>query len=282
VVDQDVPVLGVYSTAGDLRAVVFGYSCHPTCIEDGKVNGDWPGYAQTELQNMHPGATALFVAGCGGDINPLPRFRPGLGESYGRILAAAVEQVLEAQASDKSFSGQQQGGKLRSLEGPLRMEFAEIEIPFDRLPTRKELRSSLPGRTGVPKRELEYQLSLLKNGDHRPRSLRYPIHVWQFGSGLKLIALSSEAVTDYSLRFKQLYGWENVWVSAYNDDYHCYIPSLRVWREGGYEGLTGMLECALPGPLAPIVEEMIAAKVDDLVQETSGKPRPYPRPSPHL
>ncbi len=282
VVDQDVPVLSVLSPRGELRAVVFGYSCHPTCIEDGKVNGDWPGYAQIEIEKTHPGALALFVAGCGGDINPLPRYRPGLGESYGSILAAAVEEVLESQTHDQHLSGQTQGGKLQELRGPLRTAFAEVELPFEKLPSRKELLARLPRGKGMARREIEHQLALLKNGDRRPRTLRYPIHVWQFGPDLKLIALSSEPVADYSIRFKEAYGWENAWVSGYNDDYYCYIPSRRVWREGGYEGHTGMLECGLPGPFAPSVEEIIAAKVDELMQETSGNPRPFPRLSNHL
>ena len=129
------------------------------------------------------------------------------------------------------------------------------------------------------RREVDYQLSLLKNGDRRPRSLRFPIHVWQFGTELKFIGLSSETVTDYSLRLKQTYGWDNTWVAGYNDDYWCYVPSLRVWREGGYEGHTGMMECSLPGPFAPSVEEVITEGVDELVQQTSGESRPFPRPS---
>jgi hypothetical protein len=236
-------------------------------VNDGTLNGDYAGFAQHELEAMFPGATALFVQGCGGDANPLPRWEPGLGEAYGRVLALSVKQVI--------------GGAMKPVSGPLRVAFTEAQLPFEKLPTRNELTSQLPGLKGVKKREIEYQLALLRNGDRRPRALRYPIHVAQFGSGLKLIALSSETVADYSLRFKQTYGWENTWVSGYNDDYWCYIPSLRVWREGGYEGHTGMLECQLPGPFAPTVEEIIAETVDELVQETSGTPRPYPRPSRH-
>lgn len=282
VVDQDVPVLSVTSPDGRLRAVVFGYACHPTCIEDGTLNGDWPGYAQSAVEEAHPGTVALFVSGCGGDINPLPRFRPGLGESYGRILAAAVEQVLEAQAKDQATSGQAQGGKLRGIRGPLRVAFAEAVIPFEKLPTRQELESLWRGADDMTRRAVKFQLSLMKNGDRRPRSLRYPIHVWQFGSDLKLISLSSEPVVDYAHRFKGAYGWENAWVAGYTDEFISYIPSLRIWREGGYEGHTGMLECDQPGPFASTVEEIIAAKVEELMQETRGSPRPFPKPSPHL
>jgi neutral ceramidase len=267
VVDQDVPVMSVREPNGNLRAIVFGYSCHATCISDDKINGDYPGYAQAEIESRHPGVMALFVQGCGGDVNPLPRHRPGLGEMYGRVLAEAVEQVIEQE--------------MQPLTGPLRVSFAEAELPFEKLPTRAELRSILPTAKSYEVRAVKYQFSLMNGRDLRPRALRYPIHVWRFGSHLKLISLSSEPVADYSLRLKQVHGWEDTWVAGYNDDYWCYIPSRRVWTEGGYEGTTGMLECDLPGPFTPSVEEIIVEKVDELVQETDARPRAFPRPSKH-
>jgi hypothetical protein len=50
-----------------------------------------------------------------------------------------------------------------------------------------------------------------------------------------------------------------------------YIPSLRVLKEGGYEGGGAMVNYGRPGPLAPEVEEVIAAKVDELVKQTGGR-----------
>ncbi|MBI4024197.1 MAG: hypothetical protein HY360_04395 [Verrucomicrobia bacterium] len=78
---------------------------------------------------------------------------------------------------------------------------------------------------------------------------------------------------------KQTYGWENTWVSGYNHVLLAYIPSLRVLREGGYEGHTGMLEYGLPGAFHPAVEEIIAATVDELAQATSGKPQSFSQSS---
>ena len=193
--------------------------------------------------------------------------RPGLGKAYGHILAEAVERVIE--------------GQMKPVTGPLRVSFAEAQLPFEKLPVRKELRSLLPSPDGNITRAVKVQLALLKYGDRRPLLLRYLIHFWQFGSDLKLISLSSETVADYALRFKQAHGCDDTWGSGYNDDYWCCIPSRHVWNEGGYEGLTGMLECDLPGPFTPAVEEIIAAKVDELVEETNGQLRSYPRPSKH-
>src|SRR5213592_1949230 len=74
-VDHDVPVLAVRAPDGKLRAVVVGYACHATSLGDYQIGGDWPGYAKAEIEKTHPGATALFVQGCGADSNPLPRYQ---------------------------------------------------------------------------------------------------------------------------------------------------------------------------------------------------------------
>lgn len=253
--DPDVPVLTVRGEDGTLRGIVFGYACHTTCIEDGKVNGDWAGYAQHNLEQMHPGAVALCVAGCGADANPLPRFREGLGEAYGRILAYAVDEVV--------------GGQAAPVEGPLRTGFKIAKVPFKQPPTREDLLAMLPGREGVRQREVEYQLAKLDRGEKLATECGYKVQVWQFGDDLKLIGLTGETVADYALRFKKTYGWENTWVAGYNNELIAYVPSLRVLREGGYEGTEGMMEYRHPGPFGSAIEEVIADAVDDLVRETS-------------
>ena len=70
-----------------------------------KFCGDYAGFAQIALEKAHPGAQAMFVAGCGADQNPLPRGTIELAEGYGEQLANAVERVL--------------GGPLRPIAGPL-------------------------------------------------------------------------------------------------------------------------------------------------------------------
>ena len=58
-----------------------------------QFHGDYAGVAQAELERRHPGATALFVAGCGGDANPKPRGTLELVEPHGAALADAVDAV---------------------------------------------------------------------------------------------------------------------------------------------------------------------------------------------
>ena len=47
-VDHDVPVLSVRGTDGNLRAIVVGYACHATALNDYQISGDWPGPGTSE------------------------------------------------------------------------------------------------------------------------------------------------------------------------------------------------------------------------------------------
>lgn len=256
-VDQDVPVLAIRAPGGQLRAVLFGYSCHTTALSGYQINGDYAGFAQHALEARYPGTTALFVQGCGGDANPLPRIMGTdspeaveLARMYGTILARAVEAVLRA--------------PMQSVDGPLKTAYAEIQVPFRTPPTREVLEARLAAASGFKRRQVQYLLDKLNRDGKLPASHPYPIQVWRFGNALTFVALTGESVVDYCLRFKKQYGHDTTWVAGYNNELLSYIPSLRVLREGGYEGVDDMEEYGLPAPYAEQLEEMIAKKVDEL------------------
>lgn len=143
----------------------------------------------------------------------------------------------------------------------------------------------------VQRRQMQYQLDLLDDATpdyHRaPRLFTDPpvgrggnlatgvpfrVHVWQFGAGkapLRLVALTGEPVVDYSLKFKRHFGWDNTWVSGYNNELLSYVPSERILSEGHYEGTTGMAEYRHPSMYAPGIESRITKLVLDLAHACS-------------
>jgi hypothetical protein len=252
-VDHDVPVLRIQSPEGNLLAVLFGYSCHATVLMDYEINADWPGFAQEAVEAAHPGAVA-FVNGCGADQNPLPRRRVDLARKYGEILAIAVELVLDAQ--------------MKPVTGPLRTALDTIDLKLQDPPSRQEFQKRAEATSGYERRYAEQMLETLEKKGKLPSSHSYPLQIWRFGDSLTFIGLGGEVVVDYALQLKRKYGWNNTWVSGYNNDVFAYIPTARIIREGGYEGATSMISYGLPAPFAETIEQAILSKVDELIART--------------
>jgi hypothetical protein len=90
------------------------------------------------------------------------------------------------------------------------------------------------------------------------------VQVWKLGNGPLWTTLGGEVVVDYSLRLKSELG-EGSWVAGYANDVMAYIPSLRVLKEGGYEGGGAMVYYGLPSPWNESVEEDVVKAVHELV-----------------
>ncbi|MEQ9406464.1 MAG: neutral/alkaline non-lysosomal ceramidase N-terminal domain-containing protein [Fuerstiella sp.] len=234
-VDHDVPVLAVRAEDNRLLAVVFGYACHNTNLSFYQWAGDYAGFAQYALEDVHPDAVAMFYMGCGADQNPLPRRTVELAKGYGLRLAAAVERVLAE--------------PMQSLAPELQTELEMITLNLGAEPTREELASIAAGGSSYVNRWAARLLKDVDAGKALERTYPYPLQVWKLGRKQLWITMGGEVVVDYALGFKQQYG-DSVWVAGYCNDVMAYIPSLRVLDEDipprkssrwGYEGNTSMM-----------------------------------------
>ena len=165
-VDQDVPVLTIKS-GGQLRGILFGYSCHTTALGGLSISGDYAGFAQIELEKQYPGSLAMFVQNCGGDANPLPRIRGNEAEAlkltsmYGHILAESVKQVIAA--------------PMKAITGPLKAVMGETELFLKPGLSLTELQKKLPGLSGMAKTEVEHQINQYETLGSPPDRVKYPI-----------------------------------------------------------------------------------------------------------
>ena len=250
-VDHAVPVLTVTRPDGTLAAVLFGYACHPTTLSFSTWCGDYPGFAQLEIEKNHPGTTALFVNTCGGDQNPLLRRSVELCQRYGHMLAVAVEEVLKQ--------------PLKPVSPGLRTAFESIDLPYLSVVSRAELAGLLQDSNPLRARWAARLLKQLDAGDKFESAYPYPIHAWRLGREMLVIGMGAETVVDYALRFKREFG-PGTWVCGYADDQIAYIPSRRVWEEGGYEGGSSLYEYGRPAfRWSGDIEDRIAASVHRLV-----------------
>ena len=247
-VDHDLPVLGVRGSDGRWKGLFMNYACHCTTL-GGDFNrhcGDWAGYAQEYLEEEFPGLRALVGIGCGADSDPQPRNALQPAKDHGREVAREVARLLRSPLS-----------RIHALP---RGGLERLNLSFDTLPTRGEWekRASDPGIVGYHAR---LNLARLDRGEVLPTELPYSVQTWVFGDDLAMVFLPGEVVVDYSLRIKRTYLRDRLWVNAYANDVPCYIPSARVWDEGGYEGGGAMPYYDRPTRLARDTEERILGRV---------------------
>ncbi|MGM0488127.1 MAG: neutral/alkaline non-lysosomal ceramidase N-terminal domain-containing protein [Planctomycetota bacterium] len=254
-VDHNVPVLAVRGTDETLLAVVFGYACHATTLSFYRWCGDYPGFAQIAMEEDSPGTTAMFHAGCGADQNPLPRRSVALCGKYGFTLADAVQQVLQ--------------NPMRRITPRIKTEMEFVELEYEKPLDRADLRADLE-KNVYYQRRAKRLLKQLEKGQAFASSYSYPVQAWKLGDKQLWIALGGEVVVDYSLSFKAKHGPET-WVTGYANDVMAYIPSRRVWEEGGYEAGAFYVYGLPTDRWAPDIEKQIRATVERLIDKVSNR-----------
>lgn len=135
-IDPQIGVLRLDRLDGRTLAVVYNFACHPIQgVPTGANTADFTGFSSQVIEEtLGSDAVALFVQGCGGDINPV-RYKdvahPRDGEPLGNMLAlSTLKAVRSIQTRDDAT--------LSVLNAPLelpradlneRIEALEAEIP---------------------------------------------------------------------------------------------------------------------------------------------------------
>ncbi|MFC5456687.1 neutral/alkaline non-lysosomal ceramidase N-terminal domain-containing protein [Prosthecobacter fluviatilis] len=252
--DRALPVLCVRSADGQkLIATHISYACHCTTLGINELHGDWAGLAHEELELRFPDSVCLIAVGCGADQNPYPRRENRFAVDHGVSIAKETVRLINS--------------PMQTLNGPLNCAQREVMLPYDTLPKQEEWQA----RAADPNKWTAYHarqhLAMLGRGEKIPSALPYSIQVWNYGSDLITINLPGEVVVDYSLRFKREFDPARTWVNGYTNDVPCYIPSQRVWEEGGYEGGGAMVYYGRPTRFASGIEDIIAGTVKELVPQ---------------
>lgn len=258
-VDHSMPMLRVTDPDGKIRAILVNYACHAVALREwmNKIHGDWVGEAQLQIETKYPGAIAMVAVGCGGDANPSlvgmegvePLKLPAL---YGKMIANEVDSLLKTPLHPLTVAP---SGRLK-----------RIELPFAHVPDVQELvqRTSDKTAKGYYAR---LALTRIARGHVLPSSVSYPVQTWTFGKELAMVFLGGEAIARYSLRLKEEFGAQHLWVNAYSNDVPCYIPSRQALKEPAYryETESSMYYYDKPSPFAEDVEERIITAVHDLM-----------------
>jgi hypothetical protein len=261
--DFAVPVLKITDKKGKVKALAFGYACHPTVLGLYQWSGDYAGFAQIELEKKYKGATALFFQGAGADMNPMPRHTVALARQFGQELAAAVARVLNEE--------------MKELGPELATAYSEIDLELNPAFSREELErlknmeKTDKGYLAYKSRWAERVLRQLDQNGKLPASYPYPVQVWRMGDQL-LAALGGELLVDYSIRLKSILGSE-LFVLGYSNDVMTYIPSEAEILRGGYEVESAPMVYGMPSTWKTGIEEKIIGEVIKQAQQIKSSPK---------
>ncbi|AOM79402.1 hypothetical protein [Pedobacter steynii] len=250
--DNDVDVLQIEREKDHHKTVVFLTGCHPVFKNEGiegfTISPNYPGVTKSLLEK-EPGITdAVFIQGCGGDINPVALDH----KQTGNDLAVDVKSILN--------------GPLEQLNGKITFYVDSLNFPVnpwstERLLAFRKENDNGKGDVNAEKDVRWADLMLGLNKDHSmPASM--PVYIQTINIGnWKLVGLSREAVTDYSIGIKKLWPGKLVSVAGYCNDVSSYLPTSRHIQAGNYEGLGSFFWYGQPSVFPVDVYEKIIDKI---------------------
>lgn len=134
-IDPQIGVLRLDGPNGRPVAVVYNFACHPIQgVPTGRNTADITGFSSDVIEdNLGEGSVALFLQGCGGDINPMmykevarPRDAEPLGNRLGLSTLKAVRGIKPAQGAGLKLITETLALPRADLQE--RIELAEAEI----------------------------------------------------------------------------------------------------------------------------------------------------------
>ena len=178
---------------GSARGLLFGYACHATTLSGYQWSGDWPGFAQEELEKASPRRHGAVLRRLRRRPEPPPAAHGGTGEEYGRQAADGVK--------DASNGGLEAGRRAPAGRSTRRSTCRSPSVPTasSSRPTPSRRTSTSPAGPSTCWPQLDRDGKL-------PPTYPYPVQVWRLGDGPTLVLLGGEVVVDYSLRLKQELG----------------------------------------------------------------------------
>lgn len=237
-IDRTLPVLKVHRPDGSVLAVLVNYACHPVVLGADNLlwTGDYPHFVRAELEQINPGATAIFLTGYIGDLNT------GHSASASISLAANPDRSYPtAAAIGKRIAKAAMEGNTTALGDRSASNQTSVTLNFER-------REIAPAETlrlqwlAEADRSDQARAALLKiwvdwARDIAPFALK-PIEervtVLDWG-GMKIVGLPGEIFAATALDLRNALAPTPLMLAGFCDDNPGYIPPADEYQYGGYE-----------------------------------------------
>jgi aminoglycoside N3'-acetyltransferase len=224
-IDPELTVLKIESINGEILACVSNFGCHATvALVSQNLSGDYPGEAMDTLEKvLGPQAVALCTIGTAADVDPtleMPFWGPRNDHNarrLGRIFAAQVLEHLE-RIKVQELTEVEAAREQVTLE--LRKEWIDL-LTVDRERMHQEFADGWTPSAVVKE--------LLQN-----KKIYTEVQGFRLNDFF-LIGLPGEVFVETGRRLKTTHPDLTVRVVELANENIGYIPTQRIWAEGGYE-----------------------------------------------
>ena len=242
---------------GRTKAILFQYTCHPSTTGFDEISADYPGVARRLVEAEFPGAAAIFLQGCCGNIRVRTvdetglEFRGGKTEDvehFGTLLAAAVKKAL---TSTQKLQGAV-GGRTINFSVPMQQKrpFGEYQALL------ADPKTPYHTRFAYAKYITDY--------DHLPTERVYSVQRVDFGDLLTFMALEGEVCVEYDYHMKKLLPERHVVTAGYSNGMPGYICTADMYPYGGYEPVDSCSCYFVHEGFDPRIESVILAHAEEL------------------
>jgi hypothetical protein len=267
ITDPALPVLRMRNAAGDLIAVIVSYALHPTVLgaDNRLITGDFPHFVRAAIEAAHPGAVAVFLNGCAGDVT--------IGHTaHGSVsLAADTSRTFEnaqrvseriakaALAAPELPIGDSVSASEQLVE--LALERREQDLP--QLAADWE-RAALMAEPAHQKLFRYWANWARTNADTAPGNWTGRISLLDWG-GVPIVALPGEILAETGLGIRAACGDRPAFVLCFADGTPGYIPPASEYGSGGYEVDEAHRFYGMPGSFAPGSAERLVVAAQSLL-----------------
>lgn len=263
-IDKELLVLKLIDAGGAVKGILYNYGCHPTGMTDYmKFSNDFVGHASRMLEASFPGAFAMFLQGCGGEL------KPRMGADGDQFRPLSYEEITKAgQRLGQEIADLLREGEFRTVECEFRTALVEPLLYTEQTSAAfYEPMANSDATAPFYRSAARRTIAAIEDGTIQDR-LPHFIALWHLDAGTRLVAMEGEVSTEYSLLIKRLLQPCTTLTLGYTNGVCSYIPTRKMIAEGGYEATCNFF-FHLRGNFVPEIEDIIVGQIVRIEQALS-------------
>ncbi|MGK9230915.1 hypothetical protein KXS07_02685 [Inquilinus limosus] len=272
-VDPALPVLRIREPDGAAIAVLACHALHPVVLgaDNTLFTADYPGAVRRHLEAAHPGAVAIFLTGCTGDVNTGHPAHASISTAPRPDRSFAEAERIGARIAQSALQAPEQplGSDIRAASTGLMLPLARTEAQTPGVLAdawHREAAAAEPARAALLRCWADWAEAVA------PRPLTpWPARVTLFDwGGARLVALPGEIFAATALDLRRALDGDPIAgptiTLGFADGCPGYIPPRGEYRYGGYEVEEAHRYYGVPAAFAPGAAEMLADAAVDLAR----------------